>query len=312
MYLFDPVHSFDSTFAISRRQSSDSSCGGGGVGTGECLPGSSCRGIIYANQCWDTPGDECCLHRTCSTPLGGGHCKNRDNQTCDGEYYTGAFDPSEPTCPGPNYIVCCVEWAQMDNGTSSDSNSTATATTTSSSTTSAGPSGTETGDEETGGDGSGGLSASAKGGIAGGIVGAVAVMTIVFLLFFFLRRRTQQRQQEENAKEDKEEGGDEGRGTASEEPGSPRREGAEREPETEAAMLASRMKLELDGTSQELHEMDAPPATTALSASEKAQMEQMKSRRFAELPGSLATVAEMPAESEARGGHGHEADVKRA
>ncbi|KAL4954736.1 hypothetical protein BDW69DRAFT_183217 [Aspergillus filifer] len=200
----------------------------------------------------------------------------------------------------------------MDNGTSSDSNSSTTAQTTlttSSSTISASPTGTETETDTDSGGGGGGLSSSAKGGIAGGIVGAVALTSIIFLLLFFLRRKKQRGRDGEIVEEDKAAGGDEGRGTATanEEHGNHPGEGAEGEPETEAAMLASRMKLELDGASREVHEMDSPvtPATaTALSEGEQAQMEQMKSRRFAELPGSLEAVAEMSAENEARSGHG--------
>ncbi|KAL4929995.1 uncharacterized protein BDV17DRAFT_290343 [Aspergillus undulatus] len=335
MHIFHPVDSFDSVFAINRRQTSDSSCGGGGVGTGECLPGDSCRGILYINQCRDTPGDECCLHRECSTPLGGGHCKNRDNQTCDGEYYTGTYDPSEPTCPGPNYILCCVEWDLMNNDTDPNPSTTTTATTltTSSSTAPTTETPTPT-DEDTGtsGDGGSGLSTSAKGGIAGGIVGAVAVTSIVFLAFFFLRRRRKQQKQQlqegQNVEGQKSEGdsGDRGTTTATEtatgantETGSPRSEGGEREAEMEAAMLASRMKVELDGTGRAVHEMEVTRTRAMATIEEKAEMEQMKSnRRFAELPGTLA-VAEMAVESEADCGQGREdghqdgdgADVKR-
>lgn len=79
MHPFNPIDSLDPYLLFSRRQSdsnSSSVCGGGGVGTGVCRPGSSCmssaflpsfpslmwsctgKGILYTNQCQHSADDE--------------------------------------------------------------------------------------------------------------------------------------------------------------------------------------------------------------------------------------------------------------
>ncbi|KAL4913409.1 hypothetical protein BDW62DRAFT_164865 [Aspergillus aurantiobrunneus] len=301
MRLFNPVDSFDSVFSITRRQSDSSSdCGGGGVGAGECLPGSSCRGILYANQCQDSPGDECCLHRDCTTERGSGWCKNSDNQTCAGEYVAGTGPPYP--CPGPNYILCCVEWQDQINSTSTTNTQTQTTLTTTSISETETESASSTPSRDTD-DSGGGLSASQKGGIAGGIVGAVAVTSIIFLVFFFLRRRKRRaaQREQENAKGEKREGGDEGEDKGTETgtvavmgTNDPEGGGGGGEIESDGAMLASREKLELDASGRALHEMDTPAAIAAKDEKGlSSEMEQVRTRRLAELPGSLA-VAEMP------------------
>ncbi|KAL4869292.1 hypothetical protein BDV12DRAFT_196531 [Aspergillus spectabilis] len=246
--------------------------------------------------------DSCCLNRECITELGGGYCKNRDNQTCAGEWVTGS--PSDYPCPGPGYIVCCVEYRDMVNSTAS-STSTQTSLTTSSSTTVVTP--TQAGAAPDSDSGSG-LSASAKGGIAGGIVGAVLVTSIIFLIFFFLRRR--KRQQAIQGGKGTQEGGDEGTDTkagtmTTRQTRERDRLGGKEEEDKGVAMLASREKLELDASGRALHEMDSPTATSApVTGAIKKGIEKVRTRRLAELPGSLAVVAEMPVPGEGEGEHG--------
>ncbi|KAL2823672.1 hypothetical protein BDW59DRAFT_148468 [Aspergillus cavernicola] len=306
MHPFNPINSFDSLFSISRRQSdpdstSNSVCWGG-LGAAECLPGSSCHGVVYENQCQENAGDECCLNRGCNTSRGGGFCKNRDNQTCEGDYVVGT-GPDYP-CPGPSYILCCVGWEDMLNQTQTQTQTQTTLTTSTSPTTGtteqAPENETETetaGPSESGDSGAGGLSASQKGGIAGGIVGAVAVTSIIFLVVFFLRRLRQQQQQlqqdhdrDHDRDRDRTEGtGGDGTGTGT---GTDVRNGVKEEGEEGenrgVAMLASREKLELDATGRALHEME-----TTGTEREKGLTGAEVRTRMAELPGSMA-IAEMP------------------
>ncbi|KAL4733023.1 hypothetical protein BDV11DRAFT_214482 [Aspergillus similis] len=241
MHLFNPIDSFNPYLSLSRRQSdsnSSSVCGGGGVGTGVCKPGSSCMSSAFLPS-------------------------NRDNQTCAGEYVVGN-GPDFP-CIGPDYIVCCVEWGDMVNATSTSNSSSSTVTTTATTTTSLPTSGLETGAEgssSVGGDG--GLSASEKGGIAGGIVGAVAVTSIIFLLILLLRRRRKQQQKEEEQPvvEESEERRHDNTGDGKRmerETGGP--DGGGGETGMEIAMLASKEKAELDASGRTLHEMEAPTVT---------------------------------------------------
>ncbi|OJJ02415.1 hypothetical protein ASPVEDRAFT_83920 [Aspergillus versicolor CBS 583.65] len=304
MRLFNPVDSFDAPFTINRRQSSD--CGGGGVGAGECLAGSRCKGLVYANQCQDTPGDECCLNRECNSNRGSGWCKNTDNQTCAGEWVPGT--PDHYPCPGPNYVVCCVEWDKLNNSTSSTNSPTSSSTQTSTSTSEV-PTDTASSTPSGGnGGGGGGLSASQKGGIAGGIVGAVAVTSIIFLVFFFLRRRRSKRaaaaaaEEVQEAEAAKREGGGGQGGEAVERTATTTTTTGPESPGVEAAMLASREKLELDASGRALHEMETPATATTANLDEKAavlaaETKQAEATRLAELPGSLA-VAEMPVPEE--------------
>jgi hypothetical protein len=78
--------------------------------------------------------------------------------------------------------------------------------------------------------------------------------------------------------------------------------GHENEEEKGAAMLASREKQELDGSGRALHEMDSETAVTPTTpmGNEKGGPE-TKVRRMAELPGSLATITEMPVHQERQG-----------
>lgn len=126
--------------------------------------------------------------------------------------------------------------------------------------------------------------------------------SIIFLVFFFLRRRKTKRaaaaaQEAEAAKRE----GGEGQGGEEVERTATTTTGPE-SPGGEAAMLASREKLELDASGRALHEMETPTTATTASLDEKAkilaaEMQQVKATRLAELPGSLA-VAEMPVPEE--------------
>ncbi len=155
-------------------------------------------------------------------------------------------------------------------------------------------------------------------------MGAVAVTSIIFLLFFFLRRRRTKRtaaaaaQEEEKAEAAKRErgggqGGEEVERTATTTTATTT--GPE-SPGGEAAMLASREKLELDASGRALHEMETPATATTGNLDEKArilaaEMKQDKATRLAELPGSLA-VAEMPVpEGNEPGKHEGEPRVRR-
>lgn len=121
-------------------------------------------------------------------------------------------------------------------------------------------------------------------------------------MFFFLRRRKTKRaaaaaQEAEAAKRE----GGEGQGGEEVERTATTTTGPE-SPGGEAAMLASREKLELDASGRALHEMETPTTATTASLDEKAkilaaEMQQVKATRLAELPGSLA-VAEMPVPEE--------------
>ncbi|CBF75314.1 hypothetical protein AN3820.2 [Aspergillus nidulans FGSC A4] len=249
MHLFNPIDSLDPYLSLSRRQSdsnSSSVCGGGGVGTGVKESFTQVNANILLTM------------------------RNRDNQTCAGEYVVGngsnsLLQPDYP-CVGPDYIVCCVEWEDMVNVTSNSSPSTDTTTTTTRTTTTNSPTpGLETGADGSGsGGGDGGLSASQKGGIAGGIVGAVAVTSIIFLLFLLLRRRRKQQQhgQEQPVVEESEgrrsDYTGEGKGTERETSGHNVGGG---ENEIGVAMLASREKAELDASGRALHEMESPTVT---------------------------------------------------
>lgn len=138
-------------------------------------------------------------------------------------------------------------------------------------------------------------------------MGAVAVTSIIFLVFFFLRRRRSKRaaaaaaeevQEAEAAKRDG--GGGQG-GEAVERTATTTTTGPE-SPGGEAAMLASREKLELDASGRALHEMETPATATTANLDEKAavlaaETKQAEATRLAELPGSLA-VAEMPVPEE--------------
>ncbi|KAJ0419266.1 hypothetical protein BJY00DRAFT_314097 [Aspergillus carlsbadensis] len=296
MRLFNPVDSFDSFFSITRRQT-----------------GTDSAGLVYSNQCRGTAGNDCCLNRECSTDVGDGYCRNRDNQTCEGEYVVGS--PPDYPCPGPGYIVCCVRWEDMVNGTDTSSSSTSAQTTLTSSSSSAPPSPSSSttdgsspaGTNSASSNSSSGLTAPQKGGIAGGIVGAVAVTSLVFFLVWWMRRRRRLLGKGEDIGD---EGGDEKgdnravtetaagvmRGTGSVE------RGHENEEDKGAAMLASREKQELDGSGRALHEMDSETAVTPTTptGNEKGAPE-TKIKRMAELPGSLAAIAEMPVPEERRG-----------
>ncbi|KAL5044062.1 hypothetical protein BDW71DRAFT_209667 [Aspergillus fruticulosus] len=301
MHLFNPIDSLDPFASLSRRQSDSnpsSVCGGGGVGTGECKPGSSCKGILYAEQCQHSAEEECCLQRRCETDRGNGFCRNHDNQTCAGEYVVGK-GPDFP-CAGPNYILCCIEWGDMvnDTSTSNSSSSTLTMTTTATATNPPTPS-LETGAESNSSGGSGeggGLSTSQKGGIAGGVVGAVAVTSIIFLLVLLLRRKNQQQHEcpgvEESEKQRDDCTGD-GRGTERDTDGP---DGGGGETEMEVAMLASREKAELDAPGRELHEMEA----SAVRRSRK------EMGGLTELDGTPLAIAEMavPENGAGRGRNG--------
>ncbi|CEN61795.1 hypothetical protein ASPCAL08443 [Aspergillus calidoustus] len=275
-----------------------------------------CAGLVYSNQCRDTAGEDCCLNRECSTDAGNGYCRNRNNQTCEGEYVVGS-GPTYP-CPGPTYIVCCVRWEDMVNETDTSSSSTSSQTTLtpsssssfvpSSSSTTDGSSPTETGSSSSDSNSSSGLTVSQKGGIAGGIVGAVAVTSLVFVLVWWMRRRRRLLGKGENVG-DGDGDGDGGDNRAVTETavgamtgtGSVER-GREDEEDKGAAMLASREKQELDGSGRALHEMDSETAMTPTTptGNEKGAPE-TKVRRMAELPGSLAAIAEMPVPEERRG-----------
>ncbi|KAL2802535.1 hypothetical protein BJX63DRAFT_107398 [Aspergillus granulosus] len=306
MRLFNPVDSFDSFFSITRRQT-DTICWGG-LGAGECL--SSCPGVVYSNQCRDSAGEECCLNSRCSTDVGDGFCRNNENQTCEGEWVVGS-GPVWP-CSGPNYIVCCVRWEDMVNGTETSTSNTSTSTPTSSSSSSTasstmtttaatnGPSPTETASES---NSSSGLTSAQKGGIAGGVVGAVTVTSLVFLLLWWLRRRIKRKQQGPGN------GGESAGGGADEDGGDDRAatetvttagEGQDQEGEEAkgVAMLGSREKQELDGSGRALHEMDSDSTVTPIG-NEKGTPE-TKTKRLAELPGSMAPIAEMPVPEERR------------
>ncbi|KAL2864187.1 uncharacterized protein BJX67DRAFT_384023 [Aspergillus lucknowensis] len=327
MRIFNPVDSFDSFFAISRRQS-DSTCSGG-LGEGECVTDDKCPGVLYQNQCQHDASLEvtptsfclfaflerdilfptqplCCLNHDCSTDVGDGWCRNRDNQTCEGEWVPGTGFPWP--CIGPNYIVCCVRWEDMINGTSSStptetptsSTSPSTSTTPTTTTGDNTPSPTGTGDSDSS-SGSSGLTSAQKGGIAGGIVGAVAVTSIIFLLAWYLRRRKRRQAQAQAHAGDLDGGltGDDsgvGTGVGAGAGEAVKEDGEIGEGDKGAAMLASREKQELDASGRALHEIDSgtPVTTIATPTSDgKGQMEEVRTRRLAELPGSLA-VAEMP------------------
>ncbi|KAL4811006.1 hypothetical protein BDV18DRAFT_155617 [Aspergillus unguis] len=294
MRLFNPIDTFDSVFTINRRQlDSLSSCGGGVAGTGECRP-ASCKGIIYANQCRQNADEECCLVHNCNVTEGHGYCRNSDNQTCAGKYFAG--EPPYP-CPGPNYILCCVEWENMLNGTSSNSTSSSSDTTlTTSSSTGPSSAPSSTASEEVQDDGGSGLTGSQKGGIAGGIVGAVAVTSIVFLVFFFRRRQKwdemRKSAQREVGEDDENKGPATATGAAAVDMGTGTEEGTgadgaegggidNGEGGETAAMLASREKVELDASGRALHELESPATRTEKDI-----------RRLPELPGSIA-AAEM-------------------
>ncbi|KAL3465499.1 hypothetical protein BJX64DRAFT_285434 [Aspergillus heterothallicus] len=185
-------------------------------------------------------------------------------------------------------------------GATLTSTATTSSSTASSSITTGGPSPTETDSESN--TSSLGLTSSQKGGIAGGIVGAVTVTSLVFLLLWWLRRKRRRRQQGKGGDGSGNEGevGANNRGAieavANETTETSTVEGQEREEEYKGvAMLASREKQELDGAGRALHELDPETAITPTTptGNEKGALE-TKTRRLAELPGSLAAIAEMP------------------
>ncbi|KAL3487517.1 hypothetical protein BJX62DRAFT_190445 [Aspergillus germanicus] len=190
--------------------------------------------------------------------------------------------------------------------TSTSSSSSSSVPSSPSSTTTDGSSPTET--DSASSNSSSGLTASQKGGIAGGIVGAVAVTSLVFVLLWWMRRRRRllAKSGDGGDGDGDGDGGDSGAVTESAagmatETGSVER-GHENEEEKGAAMLASREKQELDGSGRALHEMDSETAVTPTTptGNEKGGPE-TKVRRMAELPGSLAAVAEMPVPQERQG-----------
>ncbi|KAI9375015.1 hypothetical protein BJX61DRAFT_218453 [Aspergillus egyptiacus] len=308
MRLFNPIDSF---LTLDRRQSnygSESVCAGGGVGAGECTANSSCPGIVYVDQCLHNPGDVCCLKMNCNTARGSGFCMNKDNQTCSGVLVPGDGPPWP--CDGPDYILCCVEWENMINETSTsdlppsssetESETPTTTMTTTNSLTSTSPVATDAGSDSVsdspdggGGGGGGGLTASQKGGIAGGIVGAVVVTSVVFLVVWFLRKR-RGRKGEQVA--DTDEGGDLGAGAGA---GTGTGNGAgggvaaAAVGNGEMTMLASREKLELDAAGGTvLHEMETPGVGKVAGERGWGDAGVNVKTTMAELPGSMA-VAEM-------------------
>lgn len=92
--------------------------------------------------------------RTCDNPGGNdvpkgtGYCKNDTRDVCDGEWYTG--NAEHFPCKGGDEIRCCVNWATMDNGTTS------------------------------------GLTGPQIGGTVGGVVGFVVLAVAGLLLWYFL------------------------------------------------------------------------------------------------------------------------------
>ncbi|KAL2814012.1 hypothetical protein BJX63DRAFT_442677 [Aspergillus granulosus] len=292
MRFSNPVGSFDQFFSITRRQTGTDSVCWGGLGAGECL--SSCAGVIYSNQCHDAPGEECCLHRECSTSIGNGWCRNTDNQTCEGEFIVGH-------CPGPTYIVCCVEWEDMMNDTSNSTFSASRDTTfTISGSTSFVPSSTATPgtgeswptgtDFETLSSSSSGLTSSQKGGIAGGVIGAVIVTSLVFSLILFLRRRKRQRGKGVGSGGTGDGSGNRGKYRSVAPATEVVVDEGQGEEDNKRTMLASKEKKELDACGRALHEMDFESAVTPRATG----WIKTKARKMSELPVSSGALVELP------------------
>lgn len=170
-------------------------------------------------------------------PAGSGYCKNDTRDVCDGEWYTGSVQ--DPPCHGDNNIRCCINWATMDNGTTTTS----------------------------------GLTGPQVGGTVGGVVGFVVLAVTGLLLWYFLywkkKKLGAQHQQQQQQQTDRD----------SREPMFPGGAGAGlgyvpvselHGQGTAVAMhqIDGKERMELDGHGQEILEMDANSGPVELDASE--------------------------------------------
>ncbi|KAL4890864.1 hypothetical protein BDV59DRAFT_183800 [Aspergillus ambiguus] len=171
---------FDDTSSLLVRQSGSDSVYGkcwGGIGQGECFPADRCQGLLYVNQCTDSSNHVCCLHRECTVPQGTGWCKDNSNQTCDDGIFVSGTGPPWP-CPGGNSILCCVKYADMNNGTSTSTSTGGPPSSTAATSTPIQHDRSSTG-----------LAPSQIGGIVGGVVGFVVVVVALAAGWFLWRRR---------------------------------------------------------------------------------------------------------------------------